>query len=106
MPSVWISIEIPEESLDNLFYEALGHGYSWFPEYEETAEGWLIKHDPVGNGNEEDYEDLYLSKTTLAHAAAGWLQQQFSFEDYDSNLDSVDADTIVQKALFGSIVFG
>ena len=105
MPSIWISVEIPEESLDDIFYGALGHGYSWFPEYEEVEGGWLLKHDPVGLGNEEDFEDLFLSRTTLAHAVGKWLERQFSFEDYDSALDSMDADCVIQTALFGSVLF-
>lgn len=106
MPSVWITVEIPTDVLDDIFTSAFDEGYSWFRGHEITAEGYTVIHDSKGMGNVEDCEELYMTKQQFAHSIGKWLEWQFDFEDYSSAIDSLDCDAAVQKAIFGEVIYG
>lgn len=106
MATISINVEIPTDVLDDVFVSAFDAGYPWFTDYEITAHGYSIVHDPSCNGEENKHENLYLTREQFAQAIGKWLEWQFDFDAYTSALEDLDADAAVQKALFGEVVYG
>lgn len=102
--------EITQEQIDDVLADAFEHGVSyWCDEIrvkkQPKGENYTYASDALTRGHNVALHDAEESKwevLTIDSFVKALGDMQFDFDNYDA----MDADAVVQKAVFGEVVYG
>lgn len=109
--TVQTTSQVTQDQIDDVLADAFEHGISYWcdaievfddtmqdDEYKYISEA-LTRECSLRLHDREEDRWVYLSITSLVEALGGL---QFNIDDYDA----ADADALVQKAVFGEVIYG
>lgn len=105
---------VTSEEIRDMIFGTGATSWEWWrkvtPEQRDGADGYFIRHEPVEEG---DDGMKWVSEAAIALAAGEYLsKRELNSDEQDAAreslgyLDASGADNVLQRAVFGELVFG
>jgi hypothetical protein len=104
---VTFTFMIDENFLEELLDTAISHGSGWISNVQTSDEGFDIRTVEYNLDGEAEVLETFISRETVARFVAAHLSvhNKIDADIFSHNIDSAIADSILQKAAFGEVMF-